>query len=80
MEIKPPVPQIPPANWEEFKDLQEWKQLHKVRPETGGRADALSEAQASRLVPIFDGVLNAVAGEGRLRTPSVRVHRALRRD
>ncbi len=40
----------------------------EVRPETGGRADALYEAQASRLVPIFDGVLNALAGEGRLRT------------
>ncbi len=39
----------------------------EVRPETSGRADALYEAQATRLVPIFEGVLSALAAEGRLR-------------
>lgn len=43
MEIKPPVPVIPPANWEEFKDLQEWKQLHRTRPESGDKHSALFE-------------------------------------
>lgn len=38
----------------------------EVRPETGGRADALATAQAPRLVPIFDGVLRRLAAEGRL--------------
>jgi len=39
----------------------------EVRPETSGRADALCEAQADRLVPIFVGVLRGLAAEGRLR-------------
>jgi hypothetical protein len=38
----------------------------EVRPETRGRADALYEAQAERLLPIFDGVLSALVAEGRL--------------
>jgi hypothetical protein len=40
----------------------------EVRPETGGRADALFEAQAVRLVPMFEDVLESLAAEGRLRT------------
>ena len=40
----------------------------EVRPETGGRADALYDAQASRLVPIFEDVLKDLASEGRLRS------------
>lgn len=39
----------------------------EVRPETSGRADALYEAQAARLVPIFGEVLKGLAAEGRLR-------------
>ncbi len=39
----------------------------EVRPETGGRADALSTAQAPRLIPIFEGVLETLAAEGRLK-------------
>jgi hypothetical protein len=39
----------------------------EVRPETPGRADALYDAQAARLVPIFEGVLSALAAAGRLR-------------
>ena len=38
----------------------------EVRPETGGRADALSAAQAPRLVPIFEGVLRRLAAQGLL--------------
>ena len=32
MEVKPPIPQIPPAVWTEFKDLQEWEKLRQERP------------------------------------------------
>jgi hypothetical protein len=38
----------------------------EVRPESGGRADALYEAQAPRLVPIFEQVLRGLASSGRL--------------
>ena len=38
----------------------------EVRPETRGRADALYDAQAERLVPIFEGVLPALAASGAL--------------
>ncbi len=48
MEIKPPSCQIPPANWEEFKDLQEWKQLHKVRPE------------GDKFSPLFESVTEGI--------------------
>ena len=39
----------------------------EVRPETRGRADALYEAQASRLLPTFEDVLKALASAGRLQ-------------
>jgi NADH-quinone oxidoreductase B subunit len=29
----PPVPVVPAPIWRSFKDLQEWEQLHKTRPE-----------------------------------------------
>ena len=54
MEIKAPVPQIPPANWTEFKDLQEWEKLHKERP-TGDKHSALFET-------IEEGVFNFPGG------------------
>ncbi len=38
----------------------------EVRPESRGRADALSSAQAHRLVPIFKGVLDSLASLGHL--------------
>ncbi|MEO8500907.1 MAG: hypothetical protein ABI565_08320 [Vicinamibacteria bacterium] len=38
----------------------------EVRPETRGRADALYEAQAARLLPIFEEVLPLLAREGRI--------------
>ena len=43
MEVKPPVPQVPPAVWTEFKDLQEWEKLHQERPQ-GDKHSALFEA------------------------------------
>lgn len=39
----------------------------EVRPEAGGRADALSSAQAPRLVPIFEVVLKRLTAQGRLK-------------
>ncbi len=39
----------------------------EVRPEAGGRADALSTAQAPRLTPIFEGVLRRLTAEGQLK-------------
>jgi hypothetical protein len=38
----------------------------EVRPEAGGRADALFSAQAPRLTPIFEGVLRRLAVQGQL--------------
>ena len=31
MEVKPPIPQIPPPAWSQFKDLQEWEKFHQER-------------------------------------------------
>ena len=31
--MKPPIPEIPAPVWRNFKELQEWAQLHKTRPE-----------------------------------------------
>jgi hypothetical protein len=41
----------------------------EVRPENRGRADALCSAQAARLVPIFEGVLEAMASAGEITRP-----------
>ena len=38
----------------------------EVRPESRGRADALHEAQAARLVPVFESLLRKLAAQGRL--------------
>ena len=48
MEIKAPTPQIPPAVWTEFKDLQEWEELHKTRP-TDDKHSVLFESVAGVL-------------------------------
>ena len=42
MEIKPPIPVIPPPAWEEIKDLQEWVKYRQERPE----GDQVSETVA----------------------------------
>jgi len=42
MEVKPPIPQVPPPNWREFKDLQEWEQFAQTRPR-GDKASAVAE-------------------------------------
>lgn len=42
MEVKAPIPNVPPPGWEGFKDLQEWKQYHHERP-TGDKAGAFVE-------------------------------------
>jgi NADH-quinone oxidoreductase subunit B len=39
----PPVPVIPAPIWRNFKELQEWEQLHKTRPE-GDKHSALFES------------------------------------
>ena len=54
MEIKAPTPQIPPAVWTEFKDLQEWEKLHQTRPE-GDKQSAFFET-------LEDGVFNFPGG------------------
>jgi NADH-quinone oxidoreductase subunit B len=42
VEIKPPIPVIPPPDWEEVKDLQEWVKYRQERPD----GDQVSEAVA----------------------------------
>ncbi len=54
MEIKAPTPQIPPAVWTEFKDLQEWEKLHQERQE-GDKHSALFES-------ITEGIFNFPGG------------------
>src|SRR5215470_13037462 len=54
MEIKAPTPQIPPAVWTEFKDLQEWEKLHKERPE-GDKHSRLFES-------VEEGIYNFPGG------------------
>ena len=43
MEVKRPTPQVPPAVWTEFKDLQEWEKTHQERP-GGDKHSPLFEA------------------------------------
>ncbi len=43
MEVKTPVPQVPPPVWRQFKDLQEWEQYHQERPEGDKHSTALTE-------------------------------------
>src|SRR5207249_1366987 len=54
VEIKAPTPQIPPAVWTEFKDLQEWEKLHQERQE-GDKHSALFES-------ITEGIFNFPGG------------------
>jgi NADH-quinone oxidoreductase subunit B len=39
MAIDRPVPEIPTPLWRNFKDLQEWDELHKTRPEGDKHSD-----------------------------------------
>ncbi|MEK7443596.1 MAG: hypothetical protein AABZ70_01910, partial [candidate division NC10 bacterium] len=48
MEVKAPVPQIPPAVWTEFKDLQGWEKYHQERPQ-GDQYSSLLESVAEGL-------------------------------
>ncbi len=43
MEVKTPVPQVPPPVWRQFKGLQEWEQYHQERPEGDKHSTALTE-------------------------------------
>ena len=43
MAVKGPVPQVLVPVWRNFKDLQEWEQLHQERPE-GDKHSALFES------------------------------------
>ena len=42
MEVKPPVPQIPPPVWTEFKDLQEWEKYHQERADDDKSSNTLA--------------------------------------
>ena len=51
MEVKRPLPQVLPAVWSEFKDLQEWEKYHQERPEDDNvlpRPDSCRLADAIR--------------------------------
>jgi len=48
VEVRPPVPQIPPPQWEEVKDLQEWVKYHQERPD-GDQTSAAFAGLADRL-------------------------------
>jgi NADH-quinone oxidoreductase subunit B len=42
MEVKRPLPQVPPPVWGEFKDLQEWEKYHQTRPLDDKTSNALA--------------------------------------
>ena len=52
--MKPPIPQVPSPVCSEFKDLQEWEQLHQERPE-GDKASRFVEK-------LFDTIENFPGG------------------
>ena len=43
MEVTPPTPQVPPPNWSDIPDLQEWEKYRQVR----GEGDRMSPALAA---------------------------------
>ena len=52
--MKPPIPQIPPACWSEFKDLQEWEKYHQERTGNDRSSEALTSiADASRVTALL---------------------------
>src|SRR5262245_40746129 len=46
----PPVPVVPAPIWRSFKDLQEWEQLHKTRPE------------GDKHSPLFESITEGIHG------------------
>jgi len=54
VDIKAPKPQVPPAVWTEFKDLQEWEKYRQERPE-GDKHSALFES-------VTEGLFNFPGG------------------
>jgi len=64
VEVKSPVPQIPPPNWRDFRDLQEWDKFHRSRPE-GDRAAAVAE-QLFESLEQFPGGWIAVTSTAKL--------------
>ncbi len=63
MEIKAPVPEIPPPVWREFKDLQEWEKLHQERPE-GDKSSALFEAATEGIFHFPGGFAVTAVADG----------------
>ena len=52
MEVKRPLPQVPPAVWSEFKDLQEWEKYHQERPDDDKTSNTLASiAEAIHHMP-----------------------------
>jgi len=43
VEVKTPVPQVPPPGWRQVKDLQEWERYHQERPEGDKHSTALTQ-------------------------------------
>jgi hypothetical protein len=54
VDIKAPTPQVPPAVWTEFKDLEEWEKYRQERPE-GDKHSALFES-------VTEGLFNFPGG------------------
>ena len=50
MAVKPPdTPVIPAPIWRNFKELQEWEQLHKTRPEGDKHSSAFVSITEGRV-------------------------------
>jgi NADH-quinone oxidoreductase subunit B len=60
--VKAPVPTIPAADWEEVRDLQEWRKLHQERPD-GDQASRAFTALADRLEHMPGGWLMVTSAE-----------------
>ena len=41
--MKPPIPQVPPPNWKEFGDLQEWGRYRQERAADDKHSNALTD-------------------------------------
>jgi len=54
MEVKPPIPQVPPPVWSEFKDLQEWEKYHQSR--------SLDDKTSNALASIADAIHHMPGG------------------
>ena len=44
MEVKRPIPVVPAPVWKDIKDLQEWQEHHKSRPDTGDKHSSKFES------------------------------------